>query len=80
MNNNKIYKVGDTYYRLDLIQSISELYICDNDVIGFIKGNKFNWYIGYSHYKPEYQQDVINENPTYQEYNTLLKAFKEQQC
>lgn len=78
MNNDKLYKVMDTYYRLGSIQSMSELGIGDNCGIGHINGKKLEWYIGFSHYKQHYQKIIISRNETYQEYKTLLKAFKEQ--
>ena len=78
MSNNKIYKVGEIYYKLDSIQSISELNIGDNCGYGKINGIKVEWHIGYKHYKPEHQDEVINKHPLVKEYRTLLKAFKEQ--
>lgn len=77
MIDDKLYKVGNTYYRLNLIQSISELSVYDNRAIGYINGNEVKWSIIFTHYKPEYRDEKIEKDETYQEYITLLKAFKE---
>ena len=75
---NKIYKVGGTYYRLDTLQSMSELCVNNDLATGYINGDKVVWIIVYSHYKPCFQAKAIEENEIYKEYNALLKAFKEQ--
>lgn len=77
-NKIKIYKVGGTYYRLDMLQSMSGLSINTDHATGQINGKIVEWYIGYSHYKPHFQTEVIENDETYKEYNALLKAFKEQ--
>ena len=77
MIDDKLYKIGNTYYRLNLIQSISELTVYDDWATGYINGNEIKWEILYMHYKPEYRDEKIKEDKTYQEYTTLLKEFKE---
>lgn len=77
-NKTKIYKVGGTYYRLDTLQSISELSIYDDNARGQINGKEVEWFIGYSHYKPYFQAEVVENDVTYKEYQALLEAFKEQ--
>ena len=77
MIDDKLYKIGNTYYRLNLIQSISELSVYNNCATGYINGNEIKWEILYMHYKPEYRDEKIKEDKTYQEYTTLLKEFKE---
>lgn len=74
----KIYKVGGTYYRLDTLQSMSELCVNNDIATGQINGDKVEWAIIYSHYKPHLREGLIKEDETYKEYNALLKAFKEQ--
>ena len=77
-NKTKIYKLGGTYYRLDTLQSISELSIYDDSAVGQINGEEVKWFIGYSRYKSSFWSKVVENDETYKEYQALLKAFKEQ--
>lgn len=75
--NKYVYQVGDTYYDVRDIWSISRLTVSsDNDNGKFwVNGVLHEFYIGLSHLKPEYREEGFHNNQIVKEYKEMLRAW-----
>ncbi len=82
LKKDKFYKIGDSFIKLSKIFQMSKLNIhsgnYNNEYMqGFINWKEYKIPIYINHYKPEYRQQAIEEEPFYQEYTKIYKDFLE---
>lgn len=75
--NKYVYQVGDTYYDIRGIWSISRLTVSNDNVNAkfSVNGQPYVFHIGLSYLSKEYREQGFNDNQTVKEYKELLKAW-----